>query len=446
MKMGNANDAFDPIAGSVSVFMPFDFTQFISFLNRAVLAAGQRGCWPMKHITFIRFRSAFAAAMILPMAHRSYARLGPVRDPREGILDSSLVLIVSKARTNSFRVEEVVLGAKKIGDTISLPDLRLYTVHMYGPERVEPITPETRVLLFLKSNEKAPDTFEVTHDGECFFWVQDVAKVGDLRRQAEDAVKLRRSWEQAKGIQDERKRVEALWPYLWGHGVSFLRHTQKELQRMGAVAGDYIAERLPGMSPGERMTLLPELGAYGSERLHAALINYLQQQQKGYDAFLKNHGPDKKSLIEDWNSAPNEIKDTWGQLYYGLTGLASFRDRRDLPFVRKLALWAIDYRFKQTCDAALGAFRDMPDKANLPVIDAIWKEFSTRPYKGNELSPFDVTRALSTHRFPETVPVLAQLLGNDKANNEARAFLTAIVDQDLGENPKEWLDWYESHK
>jgi len=401
----------------------------------------------MKHIQFIRFRAAaFAAAMILPMADVSHARLVPVRDPREGVLDASVVVIVSKAGTNSFRVEEVVLGEKNVGDTISLPDFRLYTVQMDGPERVEPITPDTRVLLFLKSSEKARDTLEVTDHGYCFFWVQEVAKVGDLRRKAEDAVKLRKLWEQARGIRDERKRVEALWPYLWGYGVSFLHHTEMELQRTGTVAGDYIAERLPDMNPGERMTLLPELGAYGGERLHAALIDHLKQRQKGYDAFLEKHGPDKKSLIEDWNSAPNETKVTWGELYYGLAGLASFRDKRDLPFVRKLALWAIDCRFKQTCDAALQAFRDMPDKANLPVIDTIWKEFSTRPYKGNELSPFDVTRALRTHRFPETVPVLAQLLGNDKAGSEARAFLTAIVGQDLGEKPTAWLDWYESHK
>jgi hypothetical protein len=113
-------------------------------------------------------------------------------------------------------VEEVVLGEKKIGDTISLPDFRLYTVPMFGPERVEPITPETRVLLFLKSSEKVPDTFEVMHDGECFFWVQGAAKVGDLRHQAGDAVKLRRLWGQARGIHDEKKRVEALWPYFMG--------------------------------------------------------------------------------------------------------------------------------------------------------------------------------------------------------------------------------------
>jgi hypothetical protein len=140
------------------------------------------------------------------------------------------------------------------------------------------------------------------------------------------------------------------------------------------------------------------------------------------------------------------MKDMWGELYYGLAGLASFRDKKDLPFVRQLALWAVDRRFKQTCDAALGAFANMPESANLPVIDAIWEEFSTRPYQGNALSPFDVTRSLRAHRFPETVPILAKLLSDEKAGNEARTFLSEIVGEDLGKDPNVWLEWYELHK
>jgi len=401
----------------------------------------------MTPIPCIRYRPlAFAFVVVLLLADVLHGRIVPARDPRDGVLDASLVVIVRQERKGLFRIEEVLLGEKTVGDTIKLPDFRLYTVQMHGAEKVEPITEAARVLLFLKSKDNDPEAFEATQYGYCFLWVQDPAKVGELRGIAKKAVNLRRSWEKARGIVDETKRVKALWPYLWDHGGSFFRHTRKELQKTGTVAGEQIAERFPGMGHGHRMALLPELGACGGDRLHAVLIGHLKQQQKAYDAFLARHGPGAKGIIEDWSHAPNEITDIWGELYYGLTGLAGFRDKTDLPFVRELALWAVDRRFKQTCDAALGAFGDMPERANLPVIEAIWKEFSARPYEGNPLSPFAVTRALRTHRFPETVPILAQLLGNEDAGGEARRFLAEIVGEDLGEDPTAWLDWHESHK
>jgi len=358
------------------------------------------------------------------------------------VLDASLVVIVSKEQEGVFRIQETILGQRKAGDTIRLPGFRLYTIQRHGPIKVEPITQQTRVLLFLRAKGEDPDVLEVTYHGYCFFWVRETGRISDLRRIGETAVSLRESWENARDIRDERKRVETLWPYLWNHGSSFHRHTELELQKTGAAAGEYIAERLPDMSHSNRMSLLPELGAYGSERLHVALVTHLKQQRELYEAFLAEHGPGAKNLIEDWNKAPNEIKNIWGELHYGTAGLGSFRDRRDLEFLRELALWAIDHRFKQTCDAALGAFRDMPDKANLPVIDAIWKQFSSKPYEGNPLSPFDVTRSLRTHKFPETIPVLAQLLGNDNAGSEARTFLSEIVGKDLGADIQAWLDWY----
>lgn len=63
-------------------------------------------------------------------------------------------------------------------------------------------------------------------------------------------------------------------------------------------------------------------------------------------------------------------------------------------------------------------------------------------YEGNPLSPFDVTHALRSHKFPETIPVLAQLLGNDTAGSEARTFLSEIMGEDLGADIPAWLDWY----
>jgi hypothetical protein len=147
-------------------------------------------------------------------------------------------------------------------------------------------------------------------------------------------------------------------------------------------------------------------------------------------------------LIEDWNHAPEEIKEIYGELYYGLAGLASFKDQADLPFMRELAMWAVGRRFKQTCDAALSAFRTMPDEANLPVINAIWREFSSRQFPGNELISLDVVRTLRTHVYSAAVPLLVGFLKDAHAGSEAREALGQIVGQDLGQDPDDWMDWY----
>ena len=131
--------------------------------------------------------------------------------------------------------------------------------------------------------------------------------------------------------------------YLVGRPVGIV---SGEIAFAGAAAGDYIAERLPDMSHSYRMALLTGLGDYGGERLHAALLMHLKQQTKLYEAYLAEHGPDAKDLIDDWNKLPAEITSIWGELYYGLVGLSKFRDKRDLDFVRELALWAIDHRFR----------------------------------------------------------------------------------------------------
>ena len=46
----------------------------------------------------------------------SLAKLVPVRDYRNGILDAELVVIVSQESPDSFRVEETSLGSANSGD------------------------------------------------------------------------------------------------------------------------------------------------------------------------------------------------------------------------------------------------------------------------------------------------------------------------------------------
>jgi hypothetical protein len=373
----------------------------------------------------------------------SFARLVPQRDPREGVLDASLVTIVRPETQDWFRIDEVFLGDQSAGSAIRLPGFRLYTVQEHGPELVEPMIPDTRVLLFLRSKA---DGWEVTHYGYCFFWRHEPEKVKELREMADKAVSLRRSWETARDTPDEQSRVETLWPYLWGQGVSFLKHTERELQKIGSRAGDYIAQQLEAMSHSQRMTILPNLGAYRSVRSHQALIRHLKSRRQLYESYLAERRPGAESLIEDWNHAPKEIKEIYGELYYGLGGLAGFNDRADLPFIRELAQWAAERRLKQTCDAALSAFRTMPDEANLLVVDAIWREFSARQFPGNKLMSLDVVRVLHTHIYPESVPLLVGFLKDMHAGREAHAALMEITEQDFGRDQSAWLTWYTAQK
>jgi len=372
----------------------------------------------------------------------SSARAVPQRSAREGVLDASLVSIVRPETQDWFRIEDVFLGDQSAGDSINVPGFKLYTIQQHGPDLVESMTPDTHILLFLKSKENG---WEVTYYGYCFFWRHEPEKAPELRAIAEETVSLRRAWEAARDTTDERLKVEALWPYLWGQGASFLEHTERELQKIGPVAGDYIAQKFETMTHSQLTTLMPDLGAYGSELSRQALIERLKSRRRLYESFLAERGAGAERLIEDWNHAPEEIKEIYGELYYGLAGLGSFKDRNDLPFVRELALWAVGYRFKQTCDAALTAFRDMPDEANLPVINAIWREFSARQKTGDNMSSIDVVRTLKTHVYPAAVPLLVSFLKDAHAGSEARGALAQIVGQNLGANPDDWLNWYRVH-
>lgn len=395
-----------------------------------------------RHIQIGWFSFISSLFIILALPDTSSAKLIPRRDPRAGVLDANLVVLVKQEVSDQFQIEEVYLGESKPGDVINLPGFKLFTYQQYGPDIIEPITPDTRILFFLEHKEGDMSAWGITAYGYCFFWVHNLDKVDDLRKMARDSLALRTSWEAARDQPDERSRVEALWPFLWNNDGYFLRHTEAELKKVGSVAGDYIAQQFYAMTHNQRMELVRELGFYASSYSRQVLLKHLKKVQHTYETFLEQHGPNAKSLIEDWNTAPDEIKNIYGELHYGLAGLAKFKDRSDLPYIRELALWAIRYRFKQTCDAALEAFESMPDRANLPVIDSIWSEFSVRPYRGNELTSWEVVRALHAHIYPEAVPLLVRFLDDRQTKQQAREALKEIAGIDMGKDPKAWLDWY----
>ncbi len=239
------------------------------------------------------------------------------------------------------------------------------------------------------------------------------------------------------------RRAEALWPFLslQEYGPSFLEHTESALKKIAPVSGDYFAAHFDAMAHFDRMDLLKNAGAYGGDKLHEKLTNHIKAQQQLYERFVSTYNLDKHNSLANWNTMPDSVKDSSGDIYYGLAGLTSYERQDDLPLIREIARWAVDYGLEQTCEAALNAFRIMPDKDNLPVIALIWQNFSLGR-DGNETFHIDVIRALCTHKYAQTVPLLAPFVTDGFAGAEARATLTAIVGRDLGEAPEPWLAWY----
>jgi hypothetical protein len=212
------------------------------------------------------------------------------------------------------------------------------------------------------------------------------------------------------------------------------------------------------MTSQQKMSLLLDAYVFRSERLHRALIRELKAQQDDWETLLARRRQittyDKVSPSGRAHYSPRRPEDAdadhaddiYGVLSSGFTGLSRFYDRDDLPFIGESALWGLKYRFKQLDDAALEAFRNMPDPANLPVIESIWNEFSQEPMQGNELLPYEVIQALDAHRFPDAIPLMAQFADAGFGQEMAQQFLVEMTGADFGNNTKGWLVWYDSHK
>jgi hypothetical protein len=270
--------------------------------------------------------------------------------------------------------------------------------------------------------------------------------VSQLWQTAEQAVALRQRWEQAANISGLRQRAEALWPFLstQDYGADISEHTKSALQKIAPVSGDYFAEHFDDMPHWSRMDLFKDAGAYGGDKLHLKLTNYVKTQEERYERSVRTYKLNEQNVLDRWNTMPESVKDIYGDIYYGLAGLASFQRRDDLPVIREIARWAVKYGLEQPCEAALDAFRTMPDKDNLPVISLIWKKFPLGSGEGDEIFHIEIIRTLCAHRYVQTVPLLAPFVTDGFAGGEARSALTGIVGQDLGEKPEAWLAWYKT--
>jgi len=388
----------------------------------------------------ICFQRLLAFALILFPRSAVSARVVIAKNPLDGVLDAQLVVIVRQQQASKlFEIDDVFLGDARSGDSIDLGDLELSTEQEWGPPTVDPITPDTSILLYLQRSDPAK-AWEPTYFKRSVFWGHTPEEITRLRETAKRTVELRREWEKAANVVDLRQRVQALWPFLAArkYGLSFLEHTKAELKKAKPVSGEYFAERFDQMSFDQSGFILADAADFGSKSLHNKLKTHLEEKQQAYSDFIAKRGETPESL--DWNTLPTAIKELNSEIYYTFAALDRFRDRQDLPLIRDVAVWAVNYHLEQTAEEALMAFRRMPDKANLPVIDLINKEFVAR--HGNNLVYIEAALALCAHKYLETVPLLAPFVSDNFLRSEVNAALSEIVGSDLGGEPKAWLDWY----
>ena len=122
----------------------------------------------------MKVRLALLVLCVFLTVSNAVARLVSPKDPLDSVLDAQLVVIVRQApieRSNLFEIEEVFLGDKKRGDYIDVGHIKLEADQLHGPPVIEPISPNTRILLFLKAKKEILTAWEPTYYQE-FFWVQ----------------------------------------------------------------------------------------------------------------------------------------------------------------------------------------------------------------------------------------------------------------------------------
>ena len=133
-----------------------------------------------------------------------------------------------------------------------LPKFRLFRQQMYGPDIEFPITPETRVLLYV-ARDKAKKEWKITQNGFAFFWGTSPPQSETLRRMAREALAIRTRWNKTLALRDVKPKVEALWLFVIEQDQRFSGRAIAELQKVGPVAGDYIMAHWPKMDAVMRM-------------------------------------------------------------------------------------------------------------------------------------------------------------------------------------------------
>ena len=233
---------------------------------------------------------------LLALPAMAWGRLPPIQEPDNAVFSATQVIVVSHQKEDVYMVEETFLGLLKPKEAVNLPDFKLVTFEkMFGDPEPVAMDERTRILLFLRPDEKDAKRMVVSDYGYAFFY-RDVEKVGELRDLANKAVTLRRKWEKACAIADPKLRLEALWPFLRLSLYTCHKMTLAELAKINPLPGDYLAEHLATYGPSERAGLMLLSRAIPSDELHAACIADVDAARNTYDTYLKEHHLDRMAL------------------------------------------------------------------------------------------------------------------------------------------------------
>jgi hypothetical protein len=201
------------------------------------------------------------------------AHLPPIQDADDAVFSATQVVLVAHLKDDQYSVVETFLGTLKPGDTVTLPGFKLVTFNkMHGDAQPVKVDERTRILLFLRPDEKDASKLVVTGYGFDYFY-RDADKIAELREIANGAIAYKRKWETAIAIQEPQRRVEKLLPYVLKSPPSCWKLTLVELAKLNPLPGDYIAEHLESYPSADRARLMQRSGQLPSARLHAAGVD-----------------------------------------------------------------------------------------------------------------------------------------------------------------------------
>jgi len=383
-------------------------------------------------------------------------------DHRYGGYLATHVAIVKAVDKDNYQVEEVFQGKFNTKEVLNLPYIYrsyFFSLHLRSSvasrsgkprpfKRENILNSDTRILVYLKLKEKdGKEGLKIVQQGESFFIVRSLKAVSRLREMAKSSIQLQKVLKKASITKVPKKRMDVLWPYFFECRKSFYlkNYCGRLTYELGKPAGDYILERIKDLEDWQRRDLFQLFPSYNNKKMHEFLKKHLKLQPKVYMVLLKETTPTEKSKVEERIS---------NELLSGLIGLGGFNNYKDLNLIQNLTVWALNHGLKNGSKGGILAFRNLPHKKNLFIMERVWEKFGNKKYPekpidNHKIRYWDFMYTLEKHSYPESVPLLVKFL-NYRANHEkishAQKVLTQIVGKDLGSSPEPWLKWYEKQK